>query len=447
MLDVVHRTAAWLAPGSPPFAVATIVAAGGSVPRPVGTSMAVRSGAVRSGAVHGDEVVGSLSGGCVEAAVHAACVEAVRTGRPHRESFGWSAQDAFAVGLTCGGTIDVLVQPVDPSSPGHLLGALRRLAAAPEDAPALLVRRVAPDDASDDVPPPPPSASSVGRKPGTGRLMTRSAVGAAVGGSAVGGVLDAGTLAALLRPLLDDERSLPGAVAQVGALARAGASGVVRVAPDGAPRPAQCAGPDARPGSAERAPVTLLVETRLAPPRMIVCGANDHGAALTAAARLLGYRVTLVDARPLFADPRRFPAADVVVDWPDRYLAAEVAAGRTDARTAVAVLTHDAKVDVPLLALALRTDLGYVGAMASRRAHAERVAALREEGLTDADLARLRSPIGLDVGAVTPAEIAVSVLAEVVAAARPGATGVPLSGLDGPLHPAPQPKESDRPWT
>ncbi|MCR1983094.1 XdhC family protein, partial [Cellulosimicrobium cellulans] len=184
-------------------------------------------------------------------------------------------------------------------------------------------------------------------------------------------------------------------------------------------------------------PVTLLVETRLPAPRFLVCGANDFAGALVRHVRLLGYRVTLVDAREVFADARRFPEAEVVVDWPDRYLAAEAAAGRLDARTAVAVLTHDAKFDVPLLRLALDLPLAYVGAMGSRRSHAQRVAALRAEGVGEAALARLRSPIGLDLGAVTPEEVAVSVTAELVATRHGRSAVVPLSSSSGPLHAEP----------
>ncbi|BDZ43606.1 hypothetical protein GCM10025865_29050 [Paraoerskovia sediminicola] len=424
MLDIVSSLGPWLAPGEAPFAVATVVAVGGSVPRPVGTSMAVR----------GDEIVGSLSGGCVEAAVIEACHEAALTGRAHRESFGWSADDAFAVGLTCGGTLDVHVQPVDPGAGHAALDALRAVAAAPADDPAVLVRRIAGDVADD------------GPRPG-------GPVAVLLGTAARG--TDGAELDRRLRPPRR-RPGLPGAAAQVAALVRTGTSGTLRFsAHGGGPVPQDC-------DLTDDAPVTLLVETRLPAPRMIVCGANDHGAALVAAAPLLGYRVTLVDGRPLFADPRRFPGAEVVVAWPDRYLAAEVDAGRVDERTVVAVLSHDAKFDVPLLALALRSDLAFVGAMGSRRAHADRVAALRDAGVTGAELARLRSPIGLDLGGVTPAETAVAILAEVVAGHRhrtgPGIDGssspggtrtgfAPLSATDGPIHPTSTPTDGDSSWT
>jgi xanthine dehydrogenase accessory factor len=140
--------------------------------------------------------------------------------------------------------------------------------------------------------------------------------------------------------------------------------------------------------------------------------------------------VTLCDARAVFATPARFPDADeVVVDWPHRYLAGT----ELDARTVICVLTHDPKFDVPLLEVALRTPAGYIGAMGSRRTHADRLARLREAGLTEAELARLASPIGLDIGARTPEETAVSIAAEIVAT-RWGGTGQRLSATAGRIH-------------
>lgn len=383
MLTIVDRLSPWLGPGQLPFAVATVVAASGSVPRPVGTAMAVRA----DGAV-----VGSLSGGCVESAVHAAALDAIAAGTCHRETFGYSDADAFAVGLSCGGTLDVHVQPVFPGD-----DAARALGALAADAgPAALVRRIDGD--------------------------RRTAV--LLGGTTP----DAPAIAAALHRLVG-----PGAVdaaaAQVATVLRAGGTATVRAAH---------AGPTDRPCDDAAEPVTLLVETRLPAPRFLVFGANDFAAALVRGVRLLGYRVTLVDAREVFADPRRFPEADeVVVEWPDRYLATESAAGRLDTRTGVAVLTHDAKFDVPLLRLALDLPLAYVGAMGSRRSHDQRVRALRAEGVGDAALSRLRSPIGLDLGAVTPDEVAVSVTAEIVAARHGRAGVVPLSQSRGPLHAAP----------
>jgi xanthine dehydrogenase accessory factor len=182
-------------------------------------------------------------------------------------------------------------------------------------------------------------------------------------------------------------------------------------------------------------------------PRMIVFGAIDFASAVARIGGFLGYRVTVCDARPVFATRSRFPDADeVIVDWPHRYLAAT----EVDERTVVCVLTHDPKFDVPLLELALRMPLAYVGAMGSRRTHDERLGRLRELGLTDSELARLRAPIGLDIGARTPEETAVSVAAEIVAD-RWGGTGGRLRAAGGPIHrdrpeprPAPSPASAGR---
>ncbi len=180
--------------------------------------------------------------------------------------------------------------------------------------------------------------------------------------------------------------------------------------------------------------ISLFVTAYATPPRMIVFGAIDFAAAVARIGAFLGYRVTVCDARPVFATARRFPEADeVVVQWPHRYLRTELAAGRLDERTVVCVLTHDPKFDVPLLELALRHPLAYVGAMGSRRTHDERHKLLSEAGLSPAQLARLASPIGLDLGGRTPEETAVSVAAQIVAA-RWGGTGRPLAALDGPIH-------------
>jgi len=163
---------------------------------------------------------------------------------------------------------------------------------------------------------------------------------------------------------------------------------------------------------------------------MIVFGAIDFAAAVARVGAFLGYRVTVCDARPVFATPKRFPDAhEVVVEWPHRYLASQ----EVDARTVICVLTHDPKFDVPLLEAALQTDAAYIGAMGSRRTHDDRLARLREEGVSEESLARVASPIGLDIGARTPEETAVSIAAEIVAH-RWGGTGRPLTATDGPIH-------------
>ena len=167
---------------------------------------------------------------------------------------------------------------------------------------------------------------------------------------------------------------------------------------------------------------------------MLVFGAIDFAAAVARIGSFLGYEVTVCDARPVFATPKRFPGVEVVVDWPHRYLTGELEKGRVDQRTVVCVLTHDAKFDVPLLQVALSHDFAYVGAMGSRRTHDDRVARLREVGVTDKQLEQLASPIGLDLGARTPEETAVSVAAEIIAR-RWGGGGRPLSTLNDRIHP------------
>jgi xanthine dehydrogenase accessory factor len=186
-------------------------------------------------------------------------------------------------------------------------------------------------------------------------------------------------------------------------------------------------------GEAREAAVGVFVETFAPPPRMLVFGAVDFTAALVRVAKVLGYRVTVCDAREVFATRARFPEADeVVVDWPDRLLAR--VGGDLTPRDAVCVLTHDAKFDVPAVVAALATDAGYLGAMGSRRTHADRTARLREVGVDDAGLGRIHAPIGLDLGARTPEETAVSICAEIIAHRTGRAEARPLSTTDGPIH-------------
>jgi xanthine dehydrogenase accessory factor len=374
MLDIAEELHRWCGLGRP-FAVATVVATGGSAPRQPGAALAV----------DGDgAVIGSVSGGCVEGAVYELCQEALNGQGPDvvLERFGYSDEDAFAVGLSCGGVIDVLVQRIDPARRPETAHAL---AAAVGGATAALARIVR----------------------GPAELL-----GAALLVDADGG----------FEGTLGDPRRDRTAAAQAHALLAAGRTGTVEIGADGS----RCG-----------VPLTLLVESRTPPPRLLVFGAVDFAAALVRAGAFLGYRVTVCDARPVFATAGRFPDADeVVVQWPHRYLEAEAAAGRLDARTAVCVLTHDAKFDVPLLERALRLPVAYVGAMGSRRTHLARLDRLRESGLTDLDLARLHSPIGLDLGARTPEETALSIAAEIVAH-RYGGTGAPLTGAHTPIHRTP----------
>ncbi len=187
-----------------------------------------------------------------------------------------------------------------------------------------------------------------------------------------------------------------------------------------------------RHGEARLEEVTVFVDTFAPPPRMLIFGAVDFTASLVRVAKVLGYRVTVCDAREVFATRRRFPLADeVVVDWPHRLLEREGAGlGVNDA---VCVLTHDHKFDVPAIVASLDTDVGYLGAMGSRRTAAERVERLRAAGVDDAGMARLHAPIGLDLGARTPEETAISIMAEIITV-RTGRSAASLRGGDGPLH-------------
>ncbi|WP_327386447.1 XdhC family protein [Streptomyces sp. NBC_01207] len=372
MLDIADELRAWCA-AQREFALATVVAVSGSAPRGPGASLAVDDKGT---------ALGSISGGCVESAVHELCLDALASGEGGLHRFGYSDDDAFAVGLTCGGVLDVLVTPVrglDPVRP--VLGSV--LDAAAGGARAALARVVS------------------GPPPQLGRALAVHADGTYEGGLGGGPDLD---------------RT---AARQVRALLLAGRTGTAELGTAGG----LCG-----------QPLTLLVESAAEAPRLLVYGAIDFAAALARIGVFLGHRVTVCDARPVFATPARFPGADeVVVDWPHRHLAAEWDAGRLDSRTAVCVLTHDAKFDLPLLELALRLPLGYVGAMGSRRTHTERERRLRAQGVTDAALARLRSPIGLDLGGATPEETALAIAAEFTAV-RHGGSVLPLAGRRGPVH-------------
>ena len=185
-------------------------------------------------------------------------------------------------------------------------------------------------------------------------------------------------------------------------------------------------------GEAREREVSVFIESFAPPPRMVIFGAVDFTAALATAAKVLGYRVTVCDARPVFATPARFRSADeVVVDWPDRYLA-KVGA-ELSPRDAVCVLTHDHKFDVPAITAALATEVGYIGAMGSRRTKDQRDERLREAGVSEAGLARVMAPIGLDIGARTPEETAISICAEIIAL-RTGRQAPSLRDTDGPIH-------------
>lgn len=185
-------------------------------------------------------------------------------------------------------------------------------------------------------------------------------------------------------------------------------------------------------GQANESAVRVFIESYARPPRMFIFGAVDFTAALNRVAKLLGYRVTVCDAREVFATKQRFPFADeVVVDWPHRLL--DEVGPTLGPRDAICVLTHDAKFDVPAIVSALKTDVGYIGVMGSRRTHDDRTRRLREAGVDDAGLDRLMSPIGLDIGARTPEETAISIVAEIIAM-RTGRPAPSLRDTEGPIH-------------
>ncbi|WP_329127333.1 XdhC family protein [Streptomyces caniferus] len=398
MLDIAEELHRWVEQGRD-FAVATVVATHGSAPRHPGAALAVDSDGT---------AIGSVSGGCVEGAVYELCQEALQSGEPVLERFGYSDEDAFAVGLTCGGIIDILVQPVRPGTrrpaggtasgePAEgVAGTLAAgLAAAATGEAAALARVI-------DGP-----AELLGRA-----LMVRPD-GSHTGTLGGHPALDR-TAVALTRALLDAGRTTTIEIGS-GPAPEEGAKGEGAGQPSGS----QC-GP----------PVLLLVESSVPAPRMIVFGAIDFASALVKVGKFLNYHVTVCDARSVFATSTRFPDADeIVVDWPHRYLDSQ----DLDPRTVLCVLTHDAKFDVPLLERALKLPVAYVGAMGSRRTHLDRLQRLRDTGLTELELNRMRSPIGLDLGARTPEETALSIAAEIVANRR-GGTGTPLTGAHTPIH-------------
>jgi xanthine dehydrogenase accessory factor len=347
----------------------TVVGTWRSAPRPAGAAMLVGPDGT---------AVGSVSGGCVEGAVYELATE-VRDGAPSRQQrYGVSDDDAFTVGLTCGGIIDIFTEPV---SQQHFpeFGELAASILAGE--PVALATTV------------------VGRPDQVGRHLViwpdRSA-----------GSLGSARINDAVR---DDAR---------GSLAH-GRTGTLTYGPDGERR-----------GEG----LQVFVASFAPAPRMLVFGAIDFAAAVARMGTFLGYRVTVCDARPVFATAKRFPDADeVIVDWPHRYLQAQLAAGALDPRTVICVLTHDPKFDVRVLELALRQHVAYVGAMGSRSTHDDRLARLREAGLTEDELAGLSSPIGLDLGARTPEETAISIAAEIIARQWSGG-GRPLSDLGGAIH-------------
>jgi xanthine dehydrogenase accessory factor len=351
--------------------VATVVRTRRSAPRQAGAVMVVAPDGT---------VSGSVSGGCVEAAVYELAARVVQTGRPELQRYGVSADDPVAVGLTCGGEIDVFVEPMSRGTFPQLQTVADNITAHRPTAVATVIAH--------------PDLAWLGRR----MVITAESVDGSLG------------LARADAAVTDDGRGL----------LAAGRTAVLTCGPDGQRRDTG---------------MEVFVASHAPRPRMLVFGAIDFAAALARQGSFLGYRVTVCDARSVFATPARFPTADeVVVDWPDRYLTGEAERGAIDARTVICVLTHDPKFDVPLLQVALRLPtVGYVGAMGSRRAHDDRLHRLRAAGLTETELCQLSSPIGLDLGARTPEETAVSIAAEIIARCW-GGGGRPLAQVEGRIH-------------
>jgi xanthine dehydrogenase accessory factor len=323
--DVLETLERWLKEGLR-IATATVVSTERSAPRDPGAVLAVSERG---------EVAGSVTGGCVEPAVYEEAQAVLAGGPPRLVTYGIADDEAFEVGLPCGGTVRIFVDLLDPALVPPIAEAVR------EERPLALAVKV--------------SGPAIGEK----RLVR-------------GDSAEDGRVAELARELL----------------AR-GETAVV-------------------PLSSEE---ELFVSSFAPRPRMYVFGAIDFASALASIGRFLGYHVTVCDARAKFVTPERFPDVDeLVVDWPDRLLERSP----VDERTAICVLTHDTKFDVPILKAALKSPAGYIGAMGSRRTTERRAERLREEGVTEEELARVHAPIGLSIGSRTPEEVAVAIAAEIV---------------------------------
>jgi xanthine dehydrogenase accessory factor len=320
--EILPTLETWTAEGRR-IAVATLVERQGSAPRDAGASLALSAG----------EIAGSVTGGCVEPAVIQEAEAVLARGGARVRTYGIADDEAFEVGLSCGGTVAIAVYELD----NRLVRPLADAVAA--DQPIAMTVRV---DGADI---------------GAQRLVVAG----------------------------DDGDDL---AAAAGRLLAAGESAIV----------------EAQGGPA-------FVASFAPRPAMYVFGAIDHAGALARVGKILGYRVTVCDARAAFVTRERFPDADeLVVDWPDRFLRT----APVDERTAICVLTHDHKFDVPALVAALETDAGYIGAMGSRKTTAEREERLRAAGVGDAGLARIHAPIGLPIGARTPEAVAVAIAAQIV---------------------------------
>ncbi len=319
------------------------------------------------------EVAGSLSGGCVESAVFEEVQHAIASGQSRLVTYGISDGQATEYGLTCGGTLHVFVERLDWGMEffDRLAKAIRA------DTPIALVTRI--DDA--------------GR--GAKIIVAESGCNGSLG-----------------------SRGLDVAVeSEARALLAAAQTSLREFGADGEP-----SGVDVR----------VFIQSFASKRDMFVFGAIDFSRAMATMGKYLGYRVTVIDARPVFATKQRIPDADeIVISWPDEFLSG----ARVSSSTVVVVLTHDVKFDVPLLQVALATKAGYIGVMGSRRTHANRLAALRKAGVPESAFIKLHAPVGLDIGARTPEETAVSIAAEIVAS-RSGRSGGSLRDSAFPVHAA-----------
>ena len=336
MKEVAAELEQWLATGEP-VAIATVVRITGSAPRPLGATLIARAG---------EKIAGSVSNGCVESAVYEEAMATLRDGQARVVNYGISDEFAFTVGLSCGGSIDVLIEPV---------GALHRAAldAVRSEQPALLVHVAAPAD-----------------RAGTVAVLTE---GGAAGWSPELAELKVGALAALGE----------------------GRSRTVTT----------------RLGVTD---ATIFLEALAMPPLLAIVGATHVGQALAHLAKAVGYRIVVADPRTALANAERFPDAEIVPAWPEEALAGL----RFGPSSAIVILAHDDKFDHPALLAALRSSAGYIGAIGSRTTNEKRAAWLRAEGVADRDIARIHAPIGLDIGASGVEEIALAILAEIVAVRR-----------------------------
>jgi xanthine dehydrogenase accessory factor len=400
MREIIDTVLSWQRQGKR-FALATVVGTEGSSPRDIGATMAVSEEA---------EVVGSVSGGCVEGAVVVEALSALGADEVLTRSlgvvastttpiscartleYGYSDDEAFAVGLTCGGTLHIMVQP---NPPNHLEEVAKLL---DNKTPFVLATVFAADGTSEDS----EYFSEMNQK------VRLPEVGAQI---LVRG--DGTLIGSLGNPDLD--RVVSRDAAAFLSLGKSSRRHYGRL------------------GQSRAQEVGVLYDVYASPAKMIIFGAVDFTAALARVAKVLGYEVTVCDARPLFATSERFPFADeVVVSWPDRYL--EKVGSALSPRDALCVLTHDPKFDVPAICAAVETEVGYIGAMGSRRTHDERVKRLVAAGVSEHEISsRVHGPIGIDIGARTPEETAISIVAEIIAN-REGKAVPNLQRSQGRIH-------------